>query len=83
ALASAENPWLNSVQVKADGSFEGFEDLATRVSADEFLEGCVALLAQLLGLLAAFIGEDLTLRLLREVWPKLSLKNFNVGEGGK
>jgi hypothetical protein len=27
----------------------------------------------LLGLLVAFIGEDLTLRLVREVWSKLSL----------
>jgi hypothetical protein len=83
ALAGAENPWLGAVQVKADGTFAGFEELATQVSTDEFLEGCVALLAQLLGLLVTLIGEDLTLRLLREVWPKLSLKSFNVGEGGK
>jgi hypothetical protein len=27
----------------------------------------------LLGLLVAFIGEDLTLRLVREVWSKLPL----------
>jgi hypothetical protein len=83
ALAGAENPWLGSVQVKADGAFNGFEELESQVSPDEFLGGCVALLAQLVGLLVALIGEDLTLRLLREAWPKLSLENFNVGEGGK
>ena len=82
-LAGAEIPWLGSLQVKTDGSFEGFDELAAQVPTEELFEGCVVLLAQLLGLLAAFIGEDLTLRLLREVWPKLSLKNFNVSEGGK
>jgi hypothetical protein len=83
ALASVEFPWLSSLQVKADGSFEGLEEIAAQVSTDELFEGCVVLLAQLLGLLAAFIGEDLMLRLLREVWPNLSHKNFNVNEGGK
>jgi hypothetical protein len=37
----------------------------------------------LLGLLVAFIGEDLTLRLVREVWPKLSLNNLDFGKGYK
>jgi predicted transglutaminase-like cysteine proteinase len=41
------------------------------------------LLAQLLGLLVAFIGEDLTLRLVREVWPKLSLNDLDLGTGDK
>jgi len=44
-------------------------------------EGRVVLLAQLLGLLVAFIGEDLTLRLVREVWPKLSINDVNFGKG--
>jgi hypothetical protein len=37
---------------------------------DEYLEGRIVLLAQLLGLLAAFIGETLTLRLVGDVWPR-------------
>jgi hypothetical protein len=31
----------------------------------------------------AFIGEKLTVRLLREVWPKLSLNDLDSGNGGK
>jgi hypothetical protein len=31
----------------------------------------VTLIAQLLGLLDAFIGQDLTLRLVADVWPDL------------
>jgi hypothetical protein len=83
ALANAEVPWLRAVHVKADGSFEGLDELRAQVDPDEIVEGCVVLLAQLLGLLVAFIGEDLTLRLVREVWPKLSLNDLDLGTGDK
>src|SRR5664279_3639772 len=81
ALTNAEVPWLRAVHVKADGSFEGLDELGAHVDLDEIFEGRVVLLAQLLGLLVAFIGEDLTLRLVREVWPKLSLNDLNFGKG--
>jgi hypothetical protein len=83
ALANAEVPWLRAVHVKADGSFEGLDELGAQVDPDEIFEGCVVLLAQLLGLLMAFIGEDLTLRLGREVWPKLSLDDLDFGKCDK
>ena len=79
ALANADVPWLRAVHVKADGAFEGLDELGAQVDPDEFFEGCVVLLAQLLGLLVAFIGENLTLRLVREVWPKLSLNDLDFG----
>jgi hypothetical protein len=81
ALANAEVPWLRAVHIKADGSFEGLDELGAQVDPDEIFKGRVVLLAQLLGLLAAFIGEDLTLRLVREVWPKLSINNLDFGKG--
>jgi hypothetical protein len=80
-LASAEIPWLRAMHVKADGSLEGSSELGAQVSSDEIFEGRVVLLAQLLGLLVAFIGEDLTLRLASEVWPKLRLASFDFGKG--
>src|ERR1019366_9458164 len=83
ALANAEVPWLRAVHVKADGSLEGLDELGAQVDPDEIFEGRVVLLAQLLGLLVAFIGEKLTLRLVREGWPKLSLNNLNYGTEGK
>ena len=79
ALANADVPWLRAVHVKADGSLEGLDELGAQVDPDEIFQGCVVLLAQLLGLLVAFIGEDLTLRLVRDVWPKLSLNNLDFG----
>jgi hypothetical protein len=83
ALANAEVPWLRAVHVKADGSFQGLDELEAHVDPDEIFEGCVVLLAQLLGLLVAFIGEDLTLRLVREAWPKLPRNNLDFGKGDK
>jgi hypothetical protein len=83
ALANADVPWLRAVHVKEDGSLEGFDELEAQVHPDEIFEGCVVLLAQLLGLLVAFIGENLTLHLVREVWPKLSLTDLDFGKGDK
>lgn len=81
-LANEEVPWLRAVHIKANGSLEGLNELAEQVEPDEISKGRVVLLAQLLGLLVAFIGEELTLRLVREVWPKLPLNNLDVGQGG-
>ena len=82
ALANTDAPWLRAVHVKTDGSYEGFEELEKHVDPEEFFEGCVVLLSHLLGLLVAFIGEELTLRLVRQAWPKLSPNNFDLEEGG-
>jgi hypothetical protein len=34
-------------------------------------------------LMAAFIGEILTLLLIREVWPKIPLNDLDFGNGDK
>jgi hypothetical protein len=83
ARASAEVPWLRAVQVKADGQLEGLEALHAQRSQEERSEGEVVLLAQLLGLLVAFIGERLTFRQVREVWPQIPLNDLDFGRGGK
>jgi hypothetical protein len=82
ALATAEIPWLRAVHVKADGSLEGLTELHPQLDPDKFLEGRIILLAQLLGLLTAFIGENLTLRLMREVWPEASFNGLGLSNGG-
>ena len=81
ALANAEVPWLRTVHIKADGSLEGLEELHAQLDRDELFDGGVVLVAQLLGLLVAFIGENLTLRLLREVWPRVPLDDLVFGNG--
>jgi len=81
ALAKMEVPWLRAIQVNDEGVLQGWEELHSQPGPDMFLEGRVVLAAQLLGLLVAFIGEKLTVRLVMEVWPKLSLKDLNLHEG--
>ena len=81
ALANAEVPWLRAVHVKADGSLEGLGELEAQLEPEEIAEGKVVLVAQLIGLLVAFIGESLTLGLVREVWPKVRLNDLDFGKG--
>lgn len=83
ALASTEVPWLRAVHVKSDGSLEGLEKFESQVDLDNFFEGRVILLAALLGLLVAFIGEKLTVQLVRGVWPKLYLNDLDFSKGAK
>ncbi len=83
ALANAEVPLLPAVRVNADGSLEGLSDREANMDQRKIAEGRVILLAQLLGLLAAFVGESLTLQLVREVWPKLPLQDSGFGKGIK
>jgi len=81
ALGAVEVPWLHGLQVKAEGSLEGLEELEAQVDPDEFFEGQVVLIAHLLELLVAFIGDNLTLRLVSEIWPKLPLEDLDFGQG--
>ena len=62
ALARADEPALRQVSINANGSLEGLEE----ISGDPI----VAIVAHFLGLLATFIGEPLTLRLVRDAWPE-------------
>jgi hypothetical protein len=70
------------VRLNADGSLKGEDEPQTQLSADELSEGKLVLLAEFLGLLVAFIGKDLTVRLVREVWPKVSLNGLDLSRKG-
>jgi hypothetical protein len=75
ALAGDELHWLRAVHVKADGSLEVPTDMA-ELDGKEIAESEVVLVSKLLELLVTFIGEPLTLSLLREVWPRAPLKDY-------
>lgn len=69
ALARAEVPSLDQVRIERDCSIEGLEELGR----NDGTEAAAALTAHLLGLLVTFVGQALTLRLVREGWPDASL----------
>jgi len=66
SLAKVEVPALSAVQIKPDGSLEGLNLLADQHHS---AEAGVILIAKLLGLLIVFIGQSLTLKFVRDVWP--------------
>lgn len=73
SLANIEASWPGVVQVKADGTLAGWDKLEGQIPRKDFAEASAVLIARLLGLLVAFIGEELTFRLLREIWPEVTL----------
>jgi hypothetical protein len=82
ALANREVSWLSSLHVDASGSLAGLAEPESLVGPYNGFKGGVALLTQLLCLLVAFIGEDLTIRLVRDVWPTLP-PDMDPGKGSK
>ena len=84
-LARSEVPSLSAVQVGADGNLEGMSAIepSIKVEQDRVHEGGVILISRLLGLLFIFLGEALTLSLLRDAWPDAALDDRNSGNGRK
>jgi hypothetical protein len=71
-LARVEAPSLNAVQVAADGSLQGLDELRPQVDADQAREVGIILITQLLGLLVRVVGEAMTLQLVTsEILPDL------------
>ena len=69
ALTAVERSDMKSVRIEADGSLAN----GSEADGDALDESGAVLVAELLGLLIAFIGERLILQMLREVWPRLAL----------
>ena len=82
-LARSEVPSLSAVQVGADGNLEGMSSIEPSISAEmgRVHEGGIILISRLLGLLFIFLGEALTLSLLRDAWPDAALDDRNSGNG--
>ena len=66
ALAKAEGPLLDMVQVSADGSLEGLDGIEQSQGAEAAGQAGIILVARLLELLVVFIGQPLTLHLVRD-----------------
>jgi len=76
-LTNAEVSGLRAVGVNDVGILESHEESQSQLNSRKFFEGQVVLTANLLVLLMAFIGEDLTVRLVRDVWP-----DFQIDDSG-
>jgi hypothetical protein len=88
--AKSEAPSLWPVQIAGDGSLQGLGELKPQIDMDKDLadkfpggDGGIVLIARLLGLLLMFLGEAITLRLLRNAWPGEAFDDRNSEHGRK
>jgi hypothetical protein len=74
-LSRAEFPFLDGAPItrSADVLTLRLRDSADGVEPSQAAEAFEAVLSILIMLLVSFVGEELTLRLLREVWPELPM----------
>lgn len=84
-LARPEAPSLNAVRVAADGTIHGLGEMETQfeIEKNQADDEGIILIARLLGLLCIFLGEALTLSLLRNAWPGEVLEDCNLVHGRK
>jgi hypothetical protein len=84
-LAKSEDLRLGSVRVAADGKLEGISALESPINADKdrVHEDGVVLISRLLGLFLIFLGEALTMNLIRDVWPDAALDDCSSEKGRK
>ena len=67
ALARSESPRLGAVQVMANGGLRGLGEIGSPTNPDDDGEAGIVLIAQLLGLFLALLGEATTLRLIEDL----------------
>lgn len=79
ALAKEEAGWLERMRVSGEGTLEDWGGME-QMPVEEVKEGRVILLSRLLGLLEVFIGETLTMQIVREAWPN---QEIDGGEPAK
>lgn len=81
-LAKREAPGLSAVQLRENGSLEIVGENGSHLQTYDADAG-VRLVAQLLGLLFTFVGEDIPMRLLQDLVPDASSKMIAGGRTNK
>jgi hypothetical protein len=74
ALAVRKDPSLAPLRVQIGGLLTGVDEVRRGLNGSHVAHhGGAIVLVELLGLLVSFIGESLTLTLVREAWPNASI----------
>jgi hypothetical protein len=89
-LARTEAPSLSAARVAGDGSLQSLSEIEQETDIDrdragEFLAGEAGsiLIARLLSLLLLFLGDALTLNVLRDTWPGAAFDDCRNENGRK
>lgn len=78
SLAHTDVPSLKGIGTSADGVIEALEKVLSAAGPEDRIRDEVVVVAHLLGLLHTFIGERLTLQLIKEVWPDLESQHEDI-----
>jgi hypothetical protein len=82
AVTREEVAWVSAVAIDTDGCLQVVNATDVQAGPEQFARAGVVLLAQLLGMLVAFIGAKLTLQLVREAWPTLKIDGSDLEPKG-
>src|ERR1700733_11583411 len=74
ALARLDSPRFGAVQVTVNGALRGLGEVESRTDADEGGETGAILIAQLLGLFLALLGDATTMRLIEDLRPGAEIR---------
>jgi hypothetical protein len=80
ARGSTKAPALRNMKINLAGDLEPLPESMPISKAME-AESNVVLITELLSLLLAFIGTNLTLQVVREIWPELAIYESNFEPG--
>lgn len=78
-LAQVEFPALDAIRIPTSGGYLGRRPASHARATDD---GLVSFIANLIALLATFIGDELTGNLIRDAWPDASKQRAAPGSGG-
>jgi hypothetical protein len=67
---------VSTIAAHTDGSLRGIENLLREQPLDAVREEVVGVLANSLDLVATFVGEDLTGRIISARWPNISVRDL-------
>jgi hypothetical protein len=82
-LASRDVPALRDLKVDTAGALVLSDATTGQVDKSADITSGAVLVAQMLSLLMAFIGEALTLQILREIWPGPLLNHSHLKTGDR
>jgi hypothetical protein len=84
-LAGDEFPYLQGVRAGAneDACFDGLREKTEGVEPAMLHVALTTVFGTVIGLLTTFIGDDLTARLVREVWPRAPFDGIDPQRGGE
>lgn len=79
-LARAEHPALAGVEARPRGELAGIRQAIERLEDADAEVATRAILANAIWLMISFLGEDLVVRLVRGIWPGLTLEDLHGQE---